>query len=45
MTRKEIAHQFSNGEFSSVMDYIADNAMWTIVGENKFEGKNEIESN
>lgn len=45
MTKKEIAHQFSHGEFNSVIGFISENAVWTVVGENLFDGREAIINN
>jgi ketosteroid isomerase-like protein len=45
MTTREISENFSTGKFESVFGHIAENAVWTVVGENKFEGKKAIEAN
>ena len=45
MTKVEIAKSFSNGEFVKTYDFIADNAVWTVVEENTFTGKKAIIDN
>jgi len=45
MTKVEIAKSFSNGEFEKTYDFIADNAVWTVVEENTFTGKQAIIDN
>lgn len=45
MTKSEIARAFSNGEFEKTYYYIADNAEWTVIEENKFTGKQAIIDN
>lgn len=45
MTRKEIALKFSNGEFNAVLGFISEKAIWTVVGENVFDGKEAIVNN
>ena len=45
MTKPEIAIAFSNGEFDRANDFIADDAVWEIVEEDKFVGKNAIIEN
>ncbi len=42
MTTKEVAQNFSMGEFSSVYDRIAEKAVWTVLGENEYTGKDAI---
>lgn len=45
MTNTEIAKAFSNGEFEKTFKFIADNAEWTVIGEDKFVGKQAILEN
>jgi ketosteroid isomerase-like protein len=45
MTIKSIARAFSNGEFETVFDYIAEDAVWEVVEENMFHGKSAIIDN
>lgn len=45
MTKKEVAQNFSIGEFSSVYNHIAEKAIWTVVGESEFTGKEAILKN
>ena len=45
MTKAEIAQAFSLGEFDKTSPFIADNAVWSIVGENTFIGKSAIINN
>jgi hypothetical protein len=45
MTNPEIATLFSNGEFDKITDFIADNAIWEVVEEDKFSGKIAIIEN
>lgn len=45
MTKPEIAIAFSNGEFDKINDFIADDAIWEVVEEDKFTGKNAIVEN
>lgn len=42
MTKTELAKAFSNGEFELTYDYIADDAIWNVIEENIFAGKNAI---
>ncbi|WP_107038646.1 nuclear transport factor 2 family protein [Brumimicrobium mesophilum] len=42
---KEIAENFSKGEFERVTDFLSENVVWNIVGENKFQGKNAVIKN
>ncbi len=42
MTVVEIAKSFSNGDFEKTFDFIAEDALWTVVEENEFAGKNAI---
>jgi hypothetical protein len=45
MTKSEIAQAFSNGEFEKAYNYIADDAIWVVVEENTFRGKQAILEN
>jgi len=45
MTKSEIASAFSNGEFDKTTDFIAADAIWVVVEEDKFIGKNAIVEN
>jgi ketosteroid isomerase-like protein len=45
MTKPEIATAFSNGDFDKTADFIADDAIWEVVEEDKFVGKNAIIEN
>lgn len=45
MTKTEIAQAFSIGEFDRIADFIAENAAWEVVGENRFIGKKAILEN
>lgn len=45
MTKQEIALAFSNGEFEKTKGFIADNAVWEVVEENTFVGKEAIIEN
>lgn len=45
MTKPEIATAFSNGEFEMTKDFIAHDAIWQVVEEDKFVGKNAIIEN
>jgi len=45
MTNKTIARAFSNGEFEKVYEFIADNAVWEVVEENTFHGRQAIIDN
>ncbi len=45
MTKPEIATAFSNGEFDKAKNFIADDAIWEVVEEGKFIGKNAIVEN
>jgi ketosteroid isomerase-like protein len=42
MKKTEIANAFSNGDFEKTYDFISENAIWTIVEENTFMGKQTI---
>jgi len=39
MTKTEIANAFSNGEFEKTNPFISENAVWTIVEEDSFNGR------
>lgn len=45
MTKIEIAKAFSNGEFEKAYDFISDNAIWTVIEESRFSGKQAIIDN
>ncbi len=45
MTKTEIAKAFSNGEFEKTYNFISNNAIWTVVDENTFTGKQAIIDN
>ncbi len=45
MTKPEIATAFSNGEFNKITDFIADDALWEVIGEDKYVGKSAIIDN
>ena len=45
MTNKDKSIAFSNGEFEKIFGFIADDAIWTVVEENAFNGKQEIIDN
>jgi ketosteroid isomerase-like protein len=45
MNIEEISLLFSLGEFDKTFNFIADDAVWEIVGENNFVGKTAIISN
>ncbi|MCP9764279.1 nuclear transport factor 2 family protein [Lacihabitans soyangensis] len=45
MTKQEIALAFSNGEFEKTTEFIAENAVWEVVEENTFIGKEAIIEN
>jgi hypothetical protein len=45
MNNQEKSSAFSNGEFEKIYEYIADNAIWTVVEEDVFAGKNAIIAN
>ena len=45
MTKSEIARAFSNGEFVKTYDFIAENAEWIVIEEDKFIGKQAIIDN
>lgn len=45
MTKNAIAQHFSNGRFELTNEHIAEDAVWEIVGESRFDGKNAIIDN
>jgi hypothetical protein len=45
MTKTEITKAFSNGEFDKTKNFISDTAVWTIVEEDTFKGKQAIIDN
>lgn len=45
MTKQEIALAFSNGEFEKTTEFIAENAVWEVIEENTFAGKEAIIEN
>jgi len=45
MTKVEIAKAFTNGEFEKTYNFIADNAEWIVIEEDKFTGKHAIIEN
>lgn len=42
MTTKDIAVSFSNGDFDRTYDSISEDAVWEVVEEDTFTGKNAI---
>lgn len=45
MTQKQIAEEFSTGNFELIYSYLADNVQWTVVGEEHFNGKKAVIDN
>ncbi|TKC05857.1 nuclear transport factor 2 family protein [Pedobacter frigoris] len=45
MTKTEIAKAFSNGEFEKTNKFISENAVWTVVEEDTFIGRQAIIDN
>ncbi len=45
MTKTEIAKAFSSGEFEKTNQFISEDAIWTIVEEDTFIGKQAIINN
>ena len=45
MTKTEIAKAFSNGEFEKTNPFISDKAVWNVVEEDTFIGKQAIIDN
>lgn len=44
-SKKEIAELFSNGKFDKTTDYLSDEIVWNVVGENIFDGKKAVTEN
>lgn len=44
-SKEEIAKLFSNGKFDRIMDYLSDEIIWNIIGENIFNGKKAVGKN
>ncbi|MGE5943083.1 MAG: nuclear transport factor 2 family protein [Flavobacteriales bacterium] len=45
MTKADIAKAFSNGAFDKTYDHLVEDAVWEVVEENTFVGKNAIMEN
>lgn len=45
MIKTEIAKAFSTGEFGKTKEFISENAVWTVIEENSFIGKQAIVDN
>jgi ketosteroid isomerase-like protein len=45
MTQKQIAEAFSNGDFEKAYPFLAADVQWTVIGENKLEGKQAVIEN
>ncbi len=45
MNNKDKSLAFSNGKFEKIYGFIADNAVWTVVEEDTFTGKQAIIDN
>lgn len=45
MSIQEVSIAFSNGKFDEVYEFIAENAVWIVVGETTFTGKKAIVDN
>ncbi len=45
MTKTEIAKAFSIGEFEKTFNYISNNAIWTVIEENTYKGRQAILDN
>ncbi|MCR9014872.1 nuclear transport factor 2 family protein [Aquiflexum gelatinilyticum] len=43
-TQKQIASDFSLGNFAEVFEYMADNIRWEIIGEQTLEGKEMVKT-
>ncbi|MHA7058436.1 nuclear transport factor 2 family protein [Aquimarina sp. M1] len=44
-TKQQIAEFFSNGHFPQTTEYLSDEVVWDIIGENTFKGKKEVTEN
>ncbi|MBJ2175718.1 nuclear transport factor 2 family protein [Aureibaculum sp. A20] len=44
-SKKEIAKLFSNGKFDKTIDYLSEEIVWNIIGENIFDGKKAVTKN
>ena len=44
-SKKEIAELFSNGKFDKTMDYLSEQIVWNVIGENTFDGKKAVMEN
>ncbi|MEM6642148.1 MAG: nuclear transport factor 2 family protein [Bacteroidota bacterium] len=42
---KEIAVNFSNGQFEEVLPYLSKDIVWSVIGEQVFEGKHNVIAN
>lgn len=42
---KEIAQLFSNGKFETIFDSLNEGIVWTVIGENIFNGKKAVVQN
>jgi len=45
LTLQQVAESFSVGQFDKVYQYLSDNIIWNIVGENSFVGKKAVIEN
>ncbi len=45
LTIQQIAESFSGGQFDKVYQYLTDNIIWNVVGENSFTGKQAVIDN
>ena len=45
MIKTEIAKAFSTGEFGKTKEFISENAVWTVIEEDSFIGKQAIVDN
>ena len=44
-SKKEIAEFFSNGKFNKTTEYLSEEIVWNVVGENIFDGKKAVTEN
>lgn len=44
-SKKQIAEFFSIGKFDKTMNYLSDEIVWNVIGENIFDGKKAVIEN
>ncbi len=45
LSQKEIAELFSHGKFDKTLEYLSENIIWDVIGENIFAGKKAVTEN